>query len=197
MYRLALAIAFILACLAPCALHAQDHQHTPGMTHGAPATPAAAASLPAQAGQDAYAAVAEIVRLLQADSTTDWSRVNLEALRQHLIDMNAVTLGARVTQAEIAGGMQADVTGDGQTAEAIRRMLGEHATMLSRSGDYVVRVTPIAGGARFAVTSPQPADAGAVARIRGLGFIGLMTVGAHHAEHHLALARGGSMSHEH
>jgi hypothetical protein len=31
--------------------------------------------------------------------------------------------------------------------------------------------------------------------IRGLGFAGIMVEGDHHAEHHLAMARGGGMSH--
>ena len=39
-------------------------------------------------------------------------------------------------------------------------------------------------GATMTVTGPDPA------RIRGLGFIGLMTVGMHHQAHHLALASG-------
>ena len=33
-------------------------------------------------------------------------------------------------------------------------------------------------------------DAKAVARVRGLGFAGLLTQGAHHQAHHLAMARG-------
>jgi hypothetical protein len=39
-------------------------------------------------GQDAFGAIAEVVQLLDADPQTDWSRVDLERLRQHLIDMN-------------------------------------------------------------------------------------------------------------
>jgi hypothetical protein len=37
----------------------------------------------------------------------------------------------------------------------------------------------------------DPADSATVARIRGLGFAGLLTQGAHHQAHHLAMARGG------
>jgi hypothetical protein len=32
-----------------------------------------------------------------------------------------------------------------------------------------------------------------VARIRGLGFIGLLVQGAHHQPHHLAMAKGEKM----
>jgi hypothetical protein len=177
-------------------LAAQDHAHTEGMTHGATAAaPAPAATGPTMPGQDAYGAIAEIVRLLEADSTTDWSRVNLEGLRQHLIDMYLVTLGATVRQTEVPGGMQAVVTGTGRTVDAIRRMSASHGGALGEEG-YDVRTAEIPGGARMTIVAASR-DARSVARIRGLGFIGLLTVGAHHAPHHLALARGEPMSHAH
>jgi hypothetical protein len=43
------------------------------------------------------------------------------------------------------------------------------------------------------VTARDAEDAKAVARVRGLGFIGLLTLGAHHQPHHLAMARGRAM----
>src|SRR5512146_836108 len=55
-------------------------------------------ALPTQPGQAAFGAISEIVRMLEADSTTDWSRVNIEALRQHLIDMDDVIMHAAVVQ---------------------------------------------------------------------------------------------------
>src|SRR6185503_19581547 len=39
------------------------------------------ATSPAMPGQDAFGALAEVVRLLDADPRTDWSRVDLERLR--------------------------------------------------------------------------------------------------------------------
>jgi len=47
---------------------------------------------PSLPGQDAFGAIAEVVRFLEADPETDWSAVDLERLRQHLIDMNEVVL---------------------------------------------------------------------------------------------------------
>ena len=44
---------------------------------------------------------------------TDWSKVNIDALRQHLVDMNSVTLAANVKNEPIDGGMRFDVTGEG------------------------------------------------------------------------------------
>jgi len=157
----------------------------------------AEAQLPTLAGQDAYAAVAEVVRLLEADPATDWSKVNLEALRQHLIDMNEVTLRALARPTPVSGGAQFDVTGQGPTVGAIRRMLGAHAPMLDGMAAYRALSEEIPGGVRLTVRAERPGDGATETKIRGLGFIGLLTVGAHHAVHHLALARGESMAHHH
>lgn len=147
------------------------------------------------AGQDAYATMSAIVRMLEADSTTDWSKVDIEALRQHLIVMNDVTLGARSRQTAVAGGASMDVTGDGRVAESIRTMLRNHSTMLVKEGPYRAAVTDIPGGVRWVVTAADPNDAKTVAKIRGLGFGGLLTLGDHHTPHHIALARGEPMMH--
>jgi hypothetical protein len=40
------------------------------------------------------------------------------------------------------------------------------------------------------VTARAAEDAKTVARIRGLGFVGLLVQGGHHGPHHLAMARG-------
>lgn len=186
---LAFALALALA-VAPLALSAQ--QSTPD--HAGHAMPAAGATVsPTLPGQDAYGAIAEIVRLLDADPATDWSRVDLERLRQHLIDMNALALGAAVRQRPIDGGLQMDVTGSGRATQAIRRMTASHGAQLASAG-IVATSQAIPGGARFTVRAQNPTDAALVARLRGLGFIGIMTLGAHHAPHHLALARGTDVS---
>ena len=88
-----------------------------------------------------------------------------------------------------------DVTGEGRVAESIRAMLRAHAPELERMGLYRTTVEDIPRGARLTVTAADGRDAKTVAKIRALGFMGLLTLGAHHAEHHVALARGGAMSH--
>jgi hypothetical protein len=90
----------------------------------------------------------------------------------------------------VDGGVEADVTGTGATVGAIRRMLSMHAMMLDQSAEYRATSTDIPDGVRFRVTAKDVKDARAVARIRGLGFAGLLTEGDHHAPHHMALARG-------
>ena len=165
-------------------------QNVPGNAghHGQDAPPAGAR--PRLPGQDAYAAIAEIVALLEADSATDWSRVDLEGLRQHLIDMNDVTLRASVAQRAVPGGLEMSATGDGRTTAAIRRMVHAHAAELAASPLYFAGAEDIAHGTRLTVTARVSSNDRLVARIRGLGFIGLMTSESHHDAHHIMMARG-------
>ena len=147
----------------------------------------AAPTLP---GQDAFGAIQEIVRMLEADPKTDWSKVNLEALRQHLIDMNEVTLNADVAAKQVEGGLEATVTGKGRTLAAIQRMVPDHAQMINGLNGWAAKTEPLPNGVRFTVTAADPKE---VAHIRGLGFIGILVSGSHHLPHHLAIAKGESV----
>jgi len=146
-----------------------------------------AAALPTLPGQDAFGAIAEIVGILEADPQTDWSHVDIDALREHLIDMNELTLHAKARREPIEGGVRIEVTGAGRTGEAVRRMLLAHAPMIDGPNGWSAKAAPIANGAVLTVVSADPAQ---TARIRGLGFLGLMATGAHHQTHHLAIALG-------
>lgn len=181
MRRYAAALSFLAL---PLTLRAQAHEHTPGMSHDAPA------AMPKEGGQAAFASIAEIVRLLDADPRTDWSKVNVEALRQHLIDMNEVTMRATVRAEETAGGAIFTVTGTARTLDAIRRMTMSRAATGTPDGSVKMSVVEISGGVRFTALAGTPTDARAVARIRGLGFIGVVALGDHHALHHLGIANG-------
>jgi len=144
---------------------------------------------PTLPGRDAFGAIQEVVRILEADPNTDWSKVNLEALRQHLIDMNEVTLRAKVLAKPIKGGIEATVTGEGRTAEAIKRMVAAHAQEIERSqlNGWNAQTQPLPNGVILTVTSSDPQE---VQHIRGLGFIGIMVSGSHHQPHHLGMAKG-------
>jgi hypothetical protein len=163
-----------------------------GMHHGMHHAPAAAGT-PAMPGQDAFGAIAEVVRLLDADPATDWAKVDLERLRQHLIDMQEVVLRSQVSQAPVPGGLVMTVTGSDRTERAIRAMVPPHAGELDRMAAYAARAEIVPGGVRLTVVSKTPDDARAVARLRGLGFAGLLAEGDHHGPHHLAMARGERM----
>lgn len=173
-------------------VHTAGRQHVPGMEH----TPRA--PQPVQGGQAAFAAITEVVQLLAADSATDWSKVNIEALRQHLLDMDAVTMRARVRLNPANGGLSMEIAGDALVAASIRRIVTAHAPMLEALGGWRASTTDLPNGLRFTVVASNPADSATVHRIRGLGFIGLLTQGAHHAQHHLAIAKGaGAGAHSH
>ena len=173
-----------------------DHANMDHAAHMA-AMKACAGALPTQPGQAAFGAISEIVRMLEADPNTDWSKVNVEALRQHLIDMDDVTMHAMVSQRSIPGGVELTVTGAGRTAGAIKRMAVNHTRMLDQEGKYHATAAERSDGALITVTAKDPGDSRLVAQIRGLGFAGLMTEGDHHAAHHLAIARGDADPHGH
>ena len=167
-----------------------QHQHHM-MTMQDSATPPVAPTLP---GQDAFGAIQEIVQILEADPKTDWSKVNLEALRQHLIDMNEVTLNAKLSPKPVDGGLEIAVTGEGRTIEAIQRMVPAHARFIEHKHLYgwSAKAPTLPDGVLLTVTSSNPKEA---QHIRGLGFIGIMVSGHHHQRHHLAMARGEMMVH--
>jgi hypothetical protein len=156
-------------------MHGQHHPGAGGLT---------------QPGQDAFGAIAEIVRILEADPGTDWSKVDLERLRQHLIDMNEVVLRATVKTSPVTGGLTMDITGSGRTAQSIRAMIVPHAAELDRMPAWSAKTEALADGVRLTVVARDPSDASTIAKIRGLGFAGLLVQGGHHGPHHLAMGKG-------
>ena len=154
-----------------------------------------AGAVPTMPGQDAFGAIQEIVQILDADPKTDWSKVDLEALRQHLIDMNDVTLKAEAAATPIDGGVVIAITGTGRTVDAIQRMVPAHAQEVERThlNGWSAKTDMLPNGVTLTVTASDPTE---VPHIRGLGFIGLLASGTHHQPHHLAMARG-ELSHAH
>ena len=166
--------------------HDMHHQHHPA---------GGGQSMP---GQDAFGAMAEVVRILEADPATDWSKVDMERLRQHLIDMNEVVLRASVKATQVPGGLAMDITGEGRTARSIRDMVIPHSAELGSMPAWSAKAETIPDGVRLIVVVRDQADAKTVARIRGLGFAGLLVQGGHHGPHHLAMAKGEMpASHKH
>jgi hypothetical protein len=165
-------------------MHAEHMQAMRGIAGAGPTMP----------GQDAFGAIAEIVQILEADRATDWGKVDIERLRQHLIDMNEVVLHSSVKQTPVAGGLAMEITGSGRTEQAIRTMVVPHTAELDRMLSFTAKAETIPGGVRLSVIAKRPDDAKLVARTRALGFAGLMTEGAHHQPHHLAMAKGEALS---
>lgn len=195
-----LALAF-LQFAAPASAQTHDHGPAPSpgqslpmdhgkMMHGGKTAPVPApvtSPAPRQPGQDAFAAIQEIVEILEADRGTDWTKVDIDALRRHLVDMSNVTLLAEVRSEPLADGTRFVVTGNSDRVVAsIRRMTAAHAATMNGVNGWRFNATQTEGGAVLEVRVP-PAD---MPRLKALGFFGVMTRGMHHQEHHLMIARG-------
>ena len=180
------AVAATMTIAATGVALAQSGQH-----HMAPAkitqTTPHQSAVPTMPGQDAFGAIQEIVHMLDADPKTDWSKVDLEALRQHLIDMNEVTLRAAAAARQVEGGLEIAVTGSGRTLVAIQRMVPAWAHTMNGQHGWNTAASPLLNGELLRVTA---ADQKELRHIRGLGFIGLMVSGSQHQPHHFAMAKG-------
>ena len=143
-------------------------------------------------GNAAFAAIREVVRTLNAREDTDWSRVDLEALRQHLVDMRRFTTEAEVVEREpVEGGLRVVVRGTSPAASgAIRRALRAHAPMVEEETGWSASVE--GRGEQQTVLRVSGDGEGDARRIRGLGYIGFMATGAHHTRHHWMIATGRS-----
>ncbi|MBI3351643.1 MAG: hypothetical protein HY036_03610 [Nitrospirae bacterium] len=153
-------------------------------------------STPTLPGQDAFGAIQEIVQILEREPNTDWNKVDLEKLRQHLIDMNEVILRSEVKSRQIPSGLSMEIIGKGRTEEAIQSMVVPHTAILNEMPQWLAEVEKVPGGVHLIVKTKDPNDSKTLAKIRGLGFIGLLVQGAHHQPHHLAMAKGEN-AHDH
>lgn len=143
-------------------------------------------AIPTMPGQEVFGTIQEIVRILEADPATDWSKVNIAALREHLIDMDEVTMRAAASERALDNGIEITVTGQGRTLEAIKRMVPAHAHELAALG-WQARTEDLSNGVKLVVTTTDPRQ---VVKLKALGFIGIMVQGSHHQLHHLMMAKG-------
>ncbi len=144
-------------------------------------------AVPIHPGQEAFGTIQEIVRILEADPNTDWSKVDIDSLREHLIDMNEVTMRARASRRALDNGVEITITGEGRTLGAIKRMVPAHAHELIALG-WSAGTQELPNGVKLVVTSSDPRQ---VVKLKALGFMGIMVQGAHHQVHHLMMAKGG------
>jgi len=86
----------------------------------------------------------------------------------------------------LIGVMCFDVTGEGPVRDSTRRMMAAHPATMNGVDGWKFEVAEIEGRASLAVRAPaKDAD-----KLRGLGFLGVLTLGMHHQIHHLMIARG-------
>lgn len=186
--RGSIAMIICVVAVASVPAHAQTGQHNHGMTHGAET-----GTQPVMPGQDLFGAITEIVAILNADPATDWAAVDIDALQRHLLDMHLVATQARPETEPLDGGLRFTLARPGAASRAAERMLAAHGPILEAVFGWKAELETDAAEIRWLVRSPgNPAD---TAKIRALGFFGLLASGAHHQSHHLAMARGKGHSH--
>lgn len=140
-------------------------------------------------GNDVFGTIQEVVKQLEADPNTDWSKVDLEALRQHLLDMKAFTEEVQVVSKEpIENGVKIHVQPQSERAVgALQRLFSMHPAMLKSEKGW--DMTAKQSGRQWIITCTTQEKA-EVEEIRALGYIGLLTEGAHHQMHHWMIATG-------
>ena len=167
-------------------MHEQMTQGQSGMHGGMHGQQFGAAGVPTMPGQDAFGAIQEVVQMLESDPATDWSKVNIAALREHLIDMNEVTLHAATAERMLNNGIEITVTGEGGTLAAIKRMVPAHVRELANIG-WNAKADELPNGVKLTVTASETQP---LAKLKALGFVGIMVEGGHHQPHHLMMAKG-------
>jgi hypothetical protein len=166
--------------------HLGSKDHSAMMGHSAATTNEPSSVPVSEPGQGAFAAIAEIVAKLESNTETNWDIVNISGLREHLRDMDVVTIDAMEVAKKIDGGMQFTVTGSTDVAPSIRRMTLAHAAVMGGINGWQYTARNIDGGAMITVIVP-PQDK---AKIKALGFFGMMASGSHHQAHHWMMASG-------
>ena len=189
MPRRLITLASILIALVSLSLWAAEKHsgHTPGMSHGAATN---SGGQPQEGGQATFAALVEIVAMLEQNAETDWDTVDINGLRTHLLDMNHLILGTEATTS-ILGDTQIrfDIRGTEKSIPSIHRMAPAHSRFIEQSRGWKIEPELSDDGATLTITVE---DAAALSRLNALGFYGFMSLDSHHQAHHYQMAVGNS-----
>ena len=166
--------------------HTGNHMHEGTMTNHM--TPDGKVAL-LEAGNDAFGTIQEVIKKLNADPQTDWSKVNMEALRVHLVDMQDMTINIEViSQKNIPNGVEVTIKPTTPRAnEALKRALKAHPAQMKNETGWDMKVKTKEQNFIISATTQKKNE---IDKIRGLGYIGLMAYGAHHQPHHWMMATG-------
>lgn len=140
-------------------------------------------------GNDIFGTIQEIIKKLKADSTTDWSKVDLENLRQHLLDMKAFTEDVTViSKTPIENGTEIKIRPKtNRAAEALKRLFSMHPAMIKKEKGWDMDAHQNGDNWIITCTTSNESE---VEKIHALGYIGLLAEGAHHQLHHWRIATG-------
>jgi hypothetical protein len=148
-------------------------------------------TLLSEAGNDIFGTLQEVIKKLDANPKTDWSKVDLEALRQHLIDMKHFTVDVTViSQKNTKKGNEISVKATTEAAhKALKRAMSAHPAMLTSETGWAMTAQEKGDTFVLTISTDKPAE---IARLRGLGYIGIMALGNHHQVHHWMMASGSN-----
>lgn len=143
-----------------------------------------------ESGQSAFATLIEITALLEADNDTDWSTVDLDGLRLHLLDMNHLILDTSASTDRIDDSIiQYTIDGSLEAIPAIHRMVPAHSRFIRQSRLWDIDTQLTDTGAILRIKTGSAAQ---LSRLSALGFYGFMSLDSHHQAHHLNIALGNS-----
>jgi len=160
-------------------------------TKTASATATSSATPLKEAGNAIFGTIQETIKMLDADPNTDWTKVDLEGLRQHLIDMENFTSGVDVlSKKNIKKGAEIVIRAKSRAAhESLLRALKAHPSMLTAETGWTMDVKQNKERFTLTIETQKPEE---VARLRALGYIGVMALGDHHQVHHWMMASGSN-----
>ncbi|MGO4917626.1 hypothetical protein [Pseudogemmobacter sp. W21_MBD1_M6] len=122
--KIILIVAALLGGTAFAAAQTTHSGHDDGMDHAMHVQgQSLQGTILTEPGQGAFAALSEVVRVLEADPDTDWGQVDLAGFRAHLVDMDRLVSDAIVEETALPDGLSAIATGDAHTIATLRRMV--------------------------------------------------------------------------
>ena len=144
-----------------------------------------------EAGNAIFGTIQEAIKFLDANPNTDWTKVDIEALRQHLIDMENFTSGVEiVAQKDTDKGTEVIIKATSNAAQAsLGRALAAHPSMLNSETGWNMVVKQVGDTYKLTIETDKPAER---PRLRALGYIGVMALGNHHQVHHWLMASGAN-----
>lgn len=143
-----------------------------------------------EAGTDPFAVIQEAIKGLEAGADTNWTKVDFEGLRKHLVEMNDMTLNVDVQETDIEDGFKAIVIPTHNRAiRSLSNVLKNHPVMMEAETGWKMKVERVNDLFVIKVTTKKLEE---VDKIRGLGYIGVMAYGNHHQPHHKGMVLGNN-----
>lgn len=163
----------------------EHNSHDSMETHTMDTVPDA---LPEEGGQATFAAIIELVKLLEQDSSTDWENINIDRLRSHLLDMDYLMRETTATTTVVdENSISFDVIGNKESIKSIHNMAPAHAQFIQQSRQWQITTELHDTGATLNVRADAIKD---ITMLTALGFYGFMSLDSHHQAHHYQMARG-------